>query len=652
MAETPPKLERKLAAILYSDVADYSRLTGEDEEGTHRTLSSYLDVFGSEVRRHEGRVDHFAGDAVLAEFPSVLDALNCAVALQREFNDRNAELPGERKVQFRIGLNLGDVIADRSEVYGDGVNVAARLETLAEAGGICISGTVFDAVGNKLPLTYEFIGEQRVKNIAAPVRSYRVRWDPPGYRVLLNQDLSPTPAKSALRTVFQPVLVSTVVLSLFVLVAVAAWRAGQQSVHLREVATTEVQSNEEASASWARAGSDKPPLPAKPSIAVLPLSNLSEDPGDDYFVDGITNDLITALSGFRGLLVIASNTVFTFKGQAVDIREVGQTLGVRYIVEGSVQRTANRVRVNAQLIDPSTGHHLWAKRYDRKLNDIFALQDEIVETIASTMALQVDLAERKRAMRKTTDDLQAYDYLLRGREYLGQSTRAANGEARKLFEKAFRLDPQYAAAYAELGQAYWQAAAWGWTEFLGRAVEQTEVLASKALRLDPSNAHALRLLGSAARRRGEFGTAINHLERALELNPNDADSLVDLGTTLVYFGRADEGVASLEKALRLNPNLLTQQVISLAEGYYLQGRYDDAIRMLDRARARTPDIAFVYIILAAAHAQAGNNEEAKEAAAHVRRLHPFFEVDSYGSLFRNPADRAGLHAGLRKAGLD
>jgi adenylate cyclase len=654
MSEGPLKLERKLAAILYGDVADYSRLTGEDEEGTHRTLSTYLDLFTALVARHGGKVDHFAGDAVLAEFASVLNALNCAVALQRDFSHRNADLPDERKVQFRIGLNLCDVIADRSEVYGDGVNVAARLETLAEAGGICISGPVFDAVGNKLPLTYEFIGEQRVKNITAPVRSYRVRWDPPGYRVLpaLGQTFLPATAKLAKRGFIWPLLLSAAVLSLTGLVAVLAWRAGQQTSVPQDVQTAKAQPDSApAAAPWARPDTDNPPLPAKPSIAVLPFSNLSGDPKEDYFSDGITDDLITALSRFRGLLVIASNTVFTFKGQPLNVRKVGQTLGVRYVVEGSVQRTPTRVRVNAQLIDTTSGHHLWAERYDRELKDIFSLQDQIVEMIASTMALEVDLAERKRAMQKTTEDLKAYDYLLQGREYLAQSTRSANGQAREMFEKAIQLDPQYAAAYAELGQAYWQASAWGWTEFLGQTLDQMELLSGQALRLDPSNAHAFRLLGQVARRQGKFGIAVNHLERALELNPNDADSRASLGTTLVYAGRTDEGLASLEKALRLNPNLLTQQVHSLAEAYYLKERYRDAIQVLERARVRTPNIAFVYVMLAATYAQAGRDEEAKQAAASVRRLHPFFEVDSYGSLFRDPAHRAAFQEGLRKAGL-
>ena len=627
MPAGPEHLERKLAAILYADVAGYSRLTGEDEEGTHRLLSSYLDAITALIDRHNGKVLHFAGDAVLAEFASVVNALTCAVNIQREFKDRNRDLHDNRKVQFRIGINLGDVIVDRNEIYGDGVNVAARLESLAEPGGICISEAVRTAVGNKLPLDYKFLGEQSVKNIAEPVRAYRVQLKPDA---VLPTPTTPSKTKRARRRL---VMVSAAVVALLGGVTVIAWLAPWQP-------TTEPASGERAAL----------PLPDKPSIAVLPFDNLTGDPKQEYFSDGITNDIITDLSKFRSLFVIASNSVFVYKGKPVKVQDVSRELGVRYVLEGSVQRASEKVRVNAQLIDATTGHHLWAERYDRDLKDLFALQDEIVQTIVTALAVKVDAVERKRAMRKETDSLEAYGYVLRGREYLARTTRSTNVEARQMFQRAIKLDPRYASAYVGLGWTYRKAVGHGWTEFPGQALQQAHDLAQKALSLEES-ASAYRLLGYVYLPRRQYDLASHTLERAIELNPNDWDSLSILASVMLYTGRPDEAIQTYETTLRFNPAMEVDRLFELGLAYYLEMRYDDAIRTLEQGVGRNPDHVFLYIALAAAYAQADRPEDAARAAATVRRLHPFFEVASFGTRFRNPADRASIAQGLRKAEL-
>ncbi|MEE8252157.1 MAG: adenylate/guanylate cyclase domain-containing protein, partial [Gemmatimonadales bacterium] len=341
------RLPRKLAAILYADVAGYSRLTGDDEDATHLRLRDYLDLFAKTIENHHGQVMHYAGDAVLAKFDAVVDALSSATAIQNTLKDRNKDLPDERKVQFRVGVNLGDVIEDRGDIYGDGVNVAARLESLADAGGICISESVRTAIGKKLPYGYEFMGEQQVKNIEEPVRAYGVLLDSSKAQV-------PPPAKPTLE------------------------------------------------------------LPDKPSIAVLPFTNMSSDPEQEFMADGITEDIITALSKFRWFFVTAPNSTFTYKGQAIDIKRVGEEMGVRYVLEGSLRQGAGRVRVSAQLIEAASGNHIWAERYDRQIEDIFDLQDEITMTIVAAVEPELAAQERDRAVNKPTRDLKARDLFQRG----------------------------------------------------------------------------------------------------------------------------------------------------------------------------------------------------------------------------------------------
>jgi adenylate cyclase len=425
-------LERKLAAILCSDVYGYSRLMGENEELTLRTLSSHRKIIDSSIEQHHGRFVNSAGDSVLAEFASVVNAVQCAVDTQTMLNAENANLRSDRRMEFRIGVNLGDVMVEGDQIYGDGVNVAARLESLADPGGICVSRTVHENIRNKLPLNFEDLGEQSVKNIAEPVRVFRV---------LLN---GAVPARRMTQRV-----------------PTSYWRGGVFSLAGLAIIVVTVVLVQHVSLKPPQAPASIPPpqspaltLPDKPSIAVLPFINMSADCDQEYFSDGITDDLITDLSRLPGLFVIARNSTFTYKGKAPNLQDVSKELGVKYVLEDSVQKAAGQVRITVQLADATTGAEVWAERYDRPLRDVFALQDEIVRRIVTTLNLQIALSQQGVLIPRTTDNLEAYDDLLRGTEYLLASTKDGNEKARTMFEKAIALDPKYAAAYAGLGQNY------------------------------------------------------------------------------------------------------------------------------------------------------------------------------------------------------
>jgi adenylate cyclase len=627
---TKEGFKRKLTALLSADVKGYSRMMGEDEVATVQTITVYREVMTTLIQEYRGRVVDSPGDNLLAELTSVVDAVQCAVEIQEEFKVRNAELPEGRKMEFRIGINLGDVIQDGERIYGDGVNVAARIEGLADAGGICISRGVYDQVKKKLSLGYEYLGEHSVKNIDEPVRVYRVLLEPEAAGKVIGE-------KRERPRRWQWAAVAAVILVLGV-AAVTIW-----DFYLRSALFPEkIASVEKTSI----------PLTEKPSIAVLPFKNLGGNPEQEYFSDGITNDIITDLSKFRELLVIASNTVFTYKDKPVKIKDVSRDLGVRYVLEGSVQKTGGKVRINSQLIDATTGHHLWAERYDEDLKDLFKLQDELVQTIVSKLAIQIRETERGRVMRKDTDNLKAYDYLLRGREYIYQSTREDNKNARLMFERAIEIDPRYSSAYATLAWTHLMDFFFGWTMFPDKSLQRAHDLAKKALSLEESNALAHSALGSIYLRRTQYDLAISELQRAIELNPNDTQSQSMLGTVMLYSGRKDEAIYWKESALRLNPHPYMGLFMTLAQAYYLNGRYEDAIAILKKGLAKKPDYVGNHIVLAAAYAQAGFTEEAKRSAAKVLRLAPFFELDSYGTVFRNSEDRAKIVDGLRKAGLN
>ena len=589
MADQAPAvgMERKLAAIFSTDVAGYSRLMGDDEEATIRTLTASRQIISSLTQHYRGRVVDSPGDNLLAEFASVVDAVRCAVEIQHALTEKNAELPEHRQMRFRIGINLGDVIVEEERIYGDGVNIAARLESLAIPGGICISGTVYDQIKNKVALGYEYLGEREVKNIADPVRVYRVQLEP-----------SPAPGPTP---------------------------SGEQPALL--------------------------PLPDKPSLAVLPFTNLSSDPEQEYFSDGITEDLITDLSRLSGLFVIARHSTFTYKEKAVKVQEVSRELGVRYVLEGSVRKVGERVRITAQLIDAPTGHHLWAERYDRPLKDIFALQDEIVQKIVTTLRLQLSLWEHGHLVRKTTDNLKAYDSYLRGVEYFYRSTQEATAQARQMFEYALALDSQYAEAYAQLGWTYSMGWISQWSQD-SQALEQAFALAQKAVALDASLSLAHRVLSCVSLWKKQHEQAIVAAERAVALAPNDAEGYMRLGEVLNFAGRPEEAIGWVEKAIRLNPRAFLYSFF-LGHAYYLTGRYEEAIAVLKGILTRNPDFLPTHIYLAAIYSELGRETEARAEVAEVLRRSPHhsLEVLKHRLPYKDPAILERHIATLRKAGL-
>jgi adenylate cyclase len=521
-------VERKLTAILCADVYGYIRLMGEDEKATLQTLTSYRKIIDSLIEQHRGRFVNSAGDSVLAEFASVVNAVECAVEIQTELKAENASLPPDQRMEFRIGVNLGDVMVEGEQIYGDGVNVAARLESLAEPGGICISDTVHVQIRDKLALGYEDAGEQEVKNIARPVRVWRVVAEP-GTSTTLGMRTQRVPGKYVRRSVF----------SIAGLAIIAATVVFVQHVSLRPPNTT---------ASIPPAQSPALPLPDKPSIAVLPFTNMSGDREQEYFSDGITDDLTTALSRLPDLFVIARTSAFTYKGKAVKVQEVSRQLGVKYILEGSVRKADNQVRITAQLVDATTGDHIWAEHYDRALRDIFSLQDEIVRRIVTTLNLQLILREHGILVVKRTDNLEAYDYFLRGIEFSKSvnPTKEANEKARQMFQKAIELDPKYPDAYAELGRLLFMDRVLQWSHDphgYDRAIQ----LEQQSIALDNSNAFAYAIMSQAYANNRQYDLGITAAERAIAFDSNSAQGYGSVAVALTNSGKPTEGLVACRR---------------------------------------------------------------------------------------------------------
>jgi len=623
---TTQDYKRKLTAILSADVKGYSRLMGEDDQATVRTITAYREVFTEVVQKHRGRVVDSPGDNILSEFASVIDAVSSAVEIQEELRVRNAELPDERKMEFRIGVNLGDVIHEEDRIYGDGVNVAARIESLAEPGGVCVSGTVFDQIESKLPLGYEFLGEQSVKNISKPVRIYKALMDPDAVgKVIGEQRAEP---KRGQRT-------ALVVLAVLLLIVggLLIWRTAFPPL---QVASVEKMAF---------------PLPDKPSIAVLPFDNLSKDPEQEYFSDGLTEEIIAALSSVPKLFVIARNSTFTYKGKPVKVQQVSEELGVQYVLEGSVRKGGDKIRITAQLIDAITGNHLWAKQYDRDIKDIFAVQDEITKNIITAMQVKLTEGEEVKAASKGTNNLEAYLKYLQAYELINKVNPESNALAKQLAKEAVALDPKYASAYYVLGRSHmmdvWVKTSKSPKESIGKAIQ----LEQKAISLDETNAEAHALLGFLYSMTKQYDKAIAQAEKAVTLNPNSAYGHFIMGKTLFFAGRCEESIPEYKKSIRLNPIPPSNLFWSLGLSYANIERYDEAIKWCEKAVHKEPNDLLGRVMMTVVYSWSGRDKEAQAEAAEVLRIQPKFTIGKFKKkvTYKNKSDAEKFFSALRKA---
>ncbi len=585
-------MERRLAAILAADVVGYSRLVGEDEEGTLRALRACREVIDRLVASHHGRIFGSAGDSVIAEFISPVEAVRCAVDIQRDLETRDADISENQRMRFRIGVNLGDVVVDGDDLMGEGVNVAARLEGLAEPGTVNVSGSVHEQVKNKLDVGFDFLGPQALKNIVEPVPVFRVR-------------LEPRSSPSQL------------------------------------------------------AASETPPeplaLPEKRSIVVLPFENMSGDPEQGYFSDGITEDIITELSKFRSLFVIARSSSFSFRGQSPEVKEISRRLGVRYVVEGSVRRAGNRVRITAQLIDAVADAHLWAERYDRVLEDVFTVQDEVTEAIVAAIAPELGKAEQQLATSKKLENLNVWEVYQRGMWHLYQRTKDDLAEARRLFEAALSLDPGLSLACSALVDAYYYEVVLGLADSMAENRDKALQIARRAVELDPDDAAAHCAMGKARMIRREHALAVPDLQLAIDLNPSSAWAHYGLGAAAVFSGRAEEAIGPLERAIRLSPRdqHMGSFMVRLAEVYLVKRDYTGAVQWARKALQQQGFQWSRYAALLAGLGFLGEREEARRALDECLAQRPDFSVSMVrdGHLYTDTAALDHYLEGLRHAGV-
>jgi adenylate cyclase len=583
-----PGEERRLAAVLSADMVGFSRLMEVDESGTLARLKTHrLELIDPAIAKNRGRIIKTTGDGMLVEFHSVVDAVLCAAEVQRRMAKRNADVPPARWMQFRIGINLGDVIVDENDIFGDGVNVAARLQMLAEPGGVCVSGSVREQVGQRLDdIEFEDLGEQSVKNITRPIRTFRIRLD--------------QGSKSAAE--------------------------GAKDI---AVATA---------------------ISKKPSIAVLPLVNMSGDPQQEFFADGLTEDIITELSRFHDPLVISRNSTFVYKGKAVKVQEVAREFGVDYVLEGSVRKVGDRIRVTVQLIDGETDRHVWAERYDRQLEDIFAIQDEMTGAIVATLPGRVEAARHDRAKHKRTDSMEAYECVLAAKVLHHRSTRDDNAEAQRLLDRALALDPNYAHAHAWKACTLGQMWVYGWCADRDATFEQVAAELEITLALDDNDSDVHRILAALNLNRADHEKAAYHQERALTLNPNYDLVVVQQGELLTWLGRPEEGIDWIKKAMRLNPYHPERFWSHLGRACYCAERYGEAAEAF--SRITRPDHTH-HAFLAATFAQMGNSVAAAAHATEVVKREPKFSVTAYLATqhYKHEVDRRRHEAGLLMAGL-
>ena len=612
---------------------EYGRLIGEDEAATLKTLKAHRQTMCSLIENHQGRIMDSSGSSLLAEFESVVDALECAVVIQKELKGRNEELPKERRMPFRIGIHLGDVIEEEGKISGDGVQVAALLEGLAGAGGICISGSAYDQVKGRLKAEYESLGEHRVQNIAEPVRAYRVLRKPEKSIHVFGK----TWLMSHLETRLD--IIKLIVLAMSVLVGIA----GLWNTYFRSVPPP---------AGVAPVQRVALPLPDKPSIAVLPFENMTGDPKQEYFADGFTEQIITSLSKIPALFVISRNSTFTYKGKPVKVQQVSEELGVRYVLEGSVQKSSSRIRINVQLIDAISGQHVWAESYDRDLKDIFGLQDEVILKITSAMSVNLTAGEQARAWAEGTKSLEAYLKLMQAREYLRNQNRESIALARRLAEETIALDPRYADAYALLGSTHMNDV-WAGTSRPQDSIAKAIELTQKALSMNGSLAEARSRLGVLYSWSGRYEEGIAEAERGVELDPNSGYANFNLAIVLRYAGKSKEAIPLIQKALRLEPIPPDIYVQNLALVYFQTGDCREAIAACEKSPNRDPDNLSSHVIRAIVYGSCGKEKEARKEAAEILRINPKFNVESFTRIlpYKNPSDRNRSAQGLRKAGL-
>jgi len=621
------KTTRKLRAILSADVKGYSLLMADDESSTVEKLKEYLESMSALIQLHSGRVVDAVGDNLLAEFSSAVDAVQCAVEIQKDLKEKNDTLPESKRIEFRIGINIGDVIQEGGRIHGSGVNVAARIEGLAEPGGICISRNAFDHIKEKLSFGYEYLGDREVKNIKDPVRIYKVLIDPEDAGKLI----TPDPTVSASKWIWPTVVVATVVLTLI----------GYQVY--RQIAGPKFEQASVEKMAFA--------LPENPSIAVLPFDNMSGDPQQDYICDGLSEQIITSLCKVSGLFVIARNSSFSFKGKAVKVQQVAEQLGVRYVLEGSLQKSGDKVRITVQLIDAITGYHLWAETYDREFQDIFALQDEITIKILGSVGAELTKGERARVYTKGTNNLEAYIKVSKGYEHFERQGKEENLLARKFAKEAIDLDPNYPSAYSLLGGTYLMGPFSGSTisakESWNNAVEALQ----KALALDETHAPSHGALAMVYGFQRKYEKALVQAQRGTDLNPGFP--IMHTGYVLVFVGRYEEAVRYFNKAIRQDPKAPTFYYNGLGHAYRALKRYEDSIKAYKKALEREPDYLIGHAFLASTYYLAGLEEEARAEAAEVLRLQPKFSVGRFAKVLPYQ-DKDFLNStieGMRKAGL-
>ena len=620
--------QRKLTAILSMDVKGYSKLMGDDDESTVNTITAYRKIIADLIKNHQGRVVDTPGDNILAEFSGALNAVNSAIEIQQRLAIENGKLPSNRRMDFRIGINLGDVLHKDERIYGDGVNVAARIESLADPGGISISRGVFDQVKKKVRQGFEYMGEHEVKNISEPVRIYRV---------LLGEEFEgkvigePSIRKTKLK---KPYAIGIALLLIFSVGLF--WYSYQKQNHIEPASIDRMAL----------------PLPDEPSIAVLPFDNLSGDPNQEYFSDGITEHIITSLSKVPYLFVIARNSTFSFKNKNVKVQQIAEELGVRYILEGSVQHSGDRVRITAQLIDATGGYHLWADSFDRKIDDIFSLQDEIAMKIMAELQVKLTVDELGRISAIKTKNIKAYEKYLLGYEHFQRRTESDTQQARNFAEEAISLDPEYGAPYLLLADTYLDDVWYYKSKSVAESLETAERLVQKAVKLSGQDTTAHQILCSVYYLRRQYDQAIEEGKKAINLSPNSAEANFKYGHALRWAGRFDEAIVAFNKAIRLNPITPLRYINNLAWAYAYSENYEKAIALWNQSLERNPDYFFAHLGLALVYQLSGNETKARESAAEVLRLKPNLTISKIekGPATRN-IDRNRLHDALNKAGI-